>query len=404
MKAMFLRLATLVAVLPIPLSGVAQETDELTDVVVTGYGTSIEEAKRNAFRAAVEAVVSMYVDATTHVRNGELIENEVLSYSAGLIEKSVLIGEPEKTETGIFFVKIMATVKKHQVRERLRALPVVNVQLDGESLFARMASAQDNLADAEAMIQSVLARHAACVVAEAVPGKNGHSPLDINPKTGEVSANVRVRIDMARYAQFVSDVLGKLGPMAQGKKRMRCKESERREYQANGKFFLEFPFEDTLVVVENFRTGVATGLQFNRNFMDCISRDLKTGSLAFEVVLKARDGSEVAMKEMPLDERMGEDPWNKFRVSLFAGGILLDNWRIGKDCGVGLIAPVFGAAGNVTWNIEGKVHVDIGNAGATEKTFCVPLGRFRAEELQVLPGMEIKIGHMKDGLFEEYVP
>ena len=151
---MFLRLATLVAVLPIPLSGVAQETDELTDVVVTGYGTSIEEAKRNAFRAAVEAVVSMYVDATTHVRNGELIENEVLSYSAGLIEKSVLIGEPEKTETGIFFVKIMATVKKHQVRERLRALPVVNVQLDGESLFARMASAQDNLADAEAIIQS----------------------------------------------------------------------------------------------------------------------------------------------------------------------------------------------------------------------------------------------------------
>lgn len=400
-----LALATLVALLLLPLAVAAQNADgDFADIVVTGFGTTIEEAKKNAFRSAVEAIVNNYVDAATLIRNGELIEDEVLSYSAGLIEKAIPVGEPKKTVEGLFYVKIKATVKKLQIRERLRALPAVNVPLDGESLYARMVSAQDNLADGEAMIRSVLARHAACVVAEAVPGKNGHSPLDIDPGTGEVFANVRVRIDTARYAHFVGEVLDKIGPMAQGKMRVRCKESDRREYQANGKFFLEFPFEDTLAVVENYRTGATTVLQFNRNFMDCISRNLKTGSLAVEVVLKARDGSEMAMKAMPLDKRLDDDTRTNFRVSLFAGGILLHDSHIGRDCGIGLIAPVFGADGYVTWNTAGMVLVRIDHEGETEKTFRVPLGRFQTEELETLSNMEIKIGHMKDGTFEEYVP
>lgn len=168
----------------------------------------------------------MSVDATTIVENDELIEDEILTYSAGMIEQSSLLGEPQKSAGGIYSVKIKATVKKGRIEEKLHAIPAVSVALDGESLFARMASAQDNLADGEAMIQSVLARHAACVVAEAVPGENGHSPLDIDPKTGEVSANIRVRIDMAQYARFVQEVLDKLGPMATGKMRVTCKESQ----------------------------------------------------------------------------------------------------------------------------------------------------------------------------------
>lgn len=223
------------ASLLIPFAALAAEAAQLVDVVATGHGSTVREATKAALRAAVEQVVGTIVDATTLVENNELIEDEILQYSAGMIESSKTIGEPKKSDDGFYTVKVKATVKKGQVEEKLRTASAVNVTLNGADLFARMTAAQDNLADAEAMIKDVLAKHLACVVAEAVPGENGKSPLDLDPKTGEVFANVRVRIDMAKYRQFVKEVLEKLGPMAEKK----------RNYQAGkgDSFHLDFnPF------------------------------------------------------------------------------------------------------------------------------------------------------------------
>ena len=103
------------------------------------------------------------------------------------------------------------------LEEKLRVASAVNVALDGADLFARITYAKDNLSDAEAMIKSVLAKHIGCVVAEAIPGKNGTSTIDVDPKNGEIFANVRVRIDQAKYVQFATEVVEKLGMMAEVK-------------------------------------------------------------------------------------------------------------------------------------------------------------------------------------------
>lgn len=340
----------------------------------------------------------MSVDASTRVENDELIEDQILTYSSGMIVKSSPIGEPRKTADGIYSVKIKATVKKAQIAEKLRAISSANVALDGESLFARMVSAQNNLSDGEAMIRSVLARHAACVVAEAVPGENGHSPLDIDPKTGEVFANVRIRIDMAKYAQFAQEVIGKLGPMAKRKLRVKCKASETEEYRANGNFCVRYPPGDTLVVVENFRTGVATCLQFERNFMECVSRSLNTGSIAFEVVLKAKDGTEMAVKEMPADERCRHmDGYHTdFWISIFG-----KYFRSKEGGEMGLIAPVFGATSYSGYWERKNVNVILpSDAGKTSQTYRVSLGRFQVDELKSFGNLEIRIGHMTEEGFE----
>ena len=162
----------------------ARGAEQLVDVVSTGYGTTVREATKAALRSAVEQVVGTMVDATTLVENDKLIEDEILTYSAGMIASAKTVGEPKKSADGIFTVKLKTSVKKGKLEEKLRAASTVNIALDGADLFARMTAAKDNLADAEAMIKSVLAKHIDCVIAEPISGKNGKSPIDLDPKTG----------------------------------------------------------------------------------------------------------------------------------------------------------------------------------------------------------------------------
>ncbi len=176
----------------------AQGAGQLIDVVATGYGTTVDEAKKVANRSAVEQVVGTMIEAEAIVKNNELIDDTILRYSPGMISASTIIGSPKKSADGIYVVKVKATVKKTGLQEKLRALPALNVKLDGEELSARMTFAKDNLADAEAMIRAILAKHIGCVVVERVSGKNGKSDIDLDPETGEAFANVRVHIDQAK--------------------------------------------------------------------------------------------------------------------------------------------------------------------------------------------------------------
>lgn len=70
----------------------AQGTGEYVDVVSTGYGTTVREATKAALRSAVESVVGTMVDATTLVENDKLIEDEILTYSAGMIAATKIMG------------------------------------------------------------------------------------------------------------------------------------------------------------------------------------------------------------------------------------------------------------------------------------------------------------------------
>jgi len=68
----------------------AKGQEQLVDVVATGYGTTVREATSAALRSAVEQVVGTMIDATTIVENDKIIEDEILSHSAGMECKSIL--------------------------------------------------------------------------------------------------------------------------------------------------------------------------------------------------------------------------------------------------------------------------------------------------------------------------
>ena len=369
----------------------AQKADQLVDVIAVGVGMTQDEAHKAADKAAVEQVVGTMVDATTLVENDELVENKILTYSPGLIAESKIIGTPKKNANGLVTLKVKATVRKTALREKLAAAKLVSVAIDGESLWAQAVSAQDNLANAEAMIKDVLTKHTACVVAEPIPGRIGKSPLDYDPKTGEVFANVRVRIDQAKYTQFTNEVVEKIGPMAMKKIRINSKGRGDR-YKPDGYFAFSWNHEDyRFLVMTSFKTGAAVAFQLDKDKLNAIVSCLDTGSLAVEAALHDAQGCEIANSHVALcKERRGTDKDDRMYLSIFA---LEEDY---KDDQWGFVMPFYATdhqliAQNIWSGVEGT------SAG----TFRISLGTFSPKELKSIGKLEIKVGHMKGDQFIE---
>lgn len=392
MKHLFL--AALAALL-LPLAAFAADDNSLVEVFATGVGTTQEAAMKAADRAAVEQVVGRMVDATTLVENDELVEDRILTYSAALIADSKIVGTP-KSADGLITVKVKATVKKTALREKLVAAKILEVELDGESLWAQAISAQDNLADAEAMIKDVLAKHLACVVTEEIPGKNGKSTIDYDPKTGETFANVRVHVDMAKYRQFVKEVLDKLGPMAEKKDSVKATIARQRDnYDGKGEFAYKAPdggsLEKGLVVMENPKTGSATVLWFDDNLWEAIVSGVDTGSIAVEAIVKDKTGDEISSRSAAVDKR--DESGNTTAVSsLFSGG----KNKYGSPYKTALVVPFFGAETPAF-----QTEISCWTAGTDDTVLRIPLGTFTADELKAAGKLQIRLGHLKNGQFVE---
>ncbi len=378
--------ASAMAVIAIVSAVFAQGQDQLVDVVATGYGTTVREAKKAALRSAVEQVVGTMVDATTLVENDKLIEDEILTYSAGMIASSKAIGEPKKSADGIYTVKVKASVKKSQLQEKLRATSAVNVALDGADLFARMTAAKDNLADAETMIKAVLAKHKDCVVAEAIPGKNGKSPIDLDPKTGEVFVNVRVRIDQAKYTQFANEVVEKITPMAIKTIKVQAKGEGDKGYKPDETIrycydLKAYPF----LIMTSLRTGTATAFQLEKNAFNAIKSCLDTGSIAVAATLYDAQGTEIAESSIALSKDRREEH-RRYDLSMFA-------------CTekIGFIMPFYAASPSYLFSF-GKVTF---RRGQLFGTFQISLGKFSPEEMKSFGNIKIKVGHMKGNQFSE---
>lgn len=387
----------------------AVENGQLVDVVATGYGSTVREATKAALRTAVEQVVGTMIDATTLVENDKLIEDEILTYSAGMVESTKVIGEPKKSEDGIYSVKIKATVKKKLLEEKLKATSTVNVSLDGADLFARMTAAKDNLADAEAMLKALFDKnkYTGCLIAEAQSGKDGTQAIELDPITGELFVNIRVRIDQTKYTRFANEIVEKLDKMAFKKIKLHNLNSRSRQEKTRSIATVSFKktsisgverkgddFADvyayhynynsyhyvcSLLVVTNCKTGSAIVYQLDKNLQDAISPCFDTGSLTIAVTLYDVQGEEVVNRFVPLcPERLEH---NNKAASIFA-----------KGYNFFCVVPFYDASIFDPSTIK---------SGRSADSLRISLGKFKAEELKSVCDLKIKVGHMKGSQFTE---
>jgi hypothetical protein len=88
-------------------------------VIGQGAGTTEDEALKDAFRDAVWQAVGAVVDAETVVKNDDVISEEVLTHSDGLISRYGVIST--KTNSGLHRTKIQAVVERRKLIQKLQA-------------------------------------------------------------------------------------------------------------------------------------------------------------------------------------------------------------------------------------------------------------------------------------------
>lgn len=137
-------------------SALSEGPEKIDKVLASGMGTTIDNARKNALRAAVERVVGTYLLSDTIVQNSELINDQILTYSGGYIKESREIWA--KRDGDLFVVQIEAVVASSRIRRKLVDLNIAIRKVDGGSLFAEAATKIDEKKDGAALLAKVTAK------------------------------------------------------------------------------------------------------------------------------------------------------------------------------------------------------------------------------------------------------
>jgi hypothetical protein len=163
-------------------------------VEASGVGKNAEAALKNALANAVQQAVGAYVDQKTLIQNEAVIEDKILSVSAGFVQKYRELRPPRERSDGLWEAAIRAVVKKGEVGTALRSAGVMRVEADGRASWARQVTQIKGREDAMALIEKLVPE----LLANLVQGRIvGHSNTE-DPKTGEQlkHVNIEYRINM----------------------------------------------------------------------------------------------------------------------------------------------------------------------------------------------------------------
>ena len=130
------------------------EAATVIEVVVEGVGVTSQQALKDAFRSAVRQVVGTVVDAKTLVKNDELIDDQVLTYSDGFVKQHRVL--KESNVDGLFRVRISAHVQRRSLVMKLQAANITVKKIDGESMFGDIATQLQAKNDSAALVRNAL--------------------------------------------------------------------------------------------------------------------------------------------------------------------------------------------------------------------------------------------------------
>ena len=174
-------------------------------VTAQGVGTSPREALEDAFREAVRQVVGLVVDAKTLVKNDELIEDKVLTYSDGFVKGYKKLSETRRK--GLVRIKITAVVERRSVVMKLKAANITVKRLKGKGLFAKALTDLEAKKNTAALLTKALVEFPTLVTAKQV----GKPTFD--QAASEIVIDVLLKVDAKAYTSHqkrLEEVLAKI--------------------------------------------------------------------------------------------------------------------------------------------------------------------------------------------------
>jgi len=145
-------------------------------------------------------VVGEVVDAETLVKDDEIVNDQVLTYSDAYIPKHTKVSE--RNEGGLFRVTIRAVVERRKLVVKLKAANVALKGMDGQSMFGNIVSQLENEKDAAAVLRSALEGFPQnCVTAEVL---GEPKILQKDEQKATLRFQVQVRTDLNAYRSFAT--------------------------------------------------------------------------------------------------------------------------------------------------------------------------------------------------------
>jgi hypothetical protein len=171
------------------------EKDDSIEVIANGSGLTAEEALADAFRDAVRQAVGVLVDATTKIKNDELIEDKVLTLSNGFIKSHTK--KSERKEKGIIKIRIQAKVERGKLLEKLTEFKITSTEVDGLAEKVKALTRAEIKKQATELIKEALTGLPRALVAEA--------KKDLSPDgEGQCVVEIQVKADRKRYQTFTA--------------------------------------------------------------------------------------------------------------------------------------------------------------------------------------------------------
>jgi hypothetical protein len=84
-------------------------TDKTVTLTVSGTGKTLEEAKTNALRSAIEQAFGAFISSKTEILNDNLVKDEIVSVTNGNIQKFEIVSQVEVPNIG-YAITLSATV------------------------------------------------------------------------------------------------------------------------------------------------------------------------------------------------------------------------------------------------------------------------------------------------------
>mgnify|MGYP000512706320 CR=1 FL=1 len=87
----------------------SQSTENIVTLTTSGTGKTIEEAKNNALRSAIEQAFGAFISSKTEILNDEIVSDQITSVASGNIQ-SFEIRSQEKLSDQLYGITIYSVV------------------------------------------------------------------------------------------------------------------------------------------------------------------------------------------------------------------------------------------------------------------------------------------------------
>lgn len=123
-------------------------------IEVEGVGASSAQARSNGFRLAVESALGSLISSEAEVQNGRINRDEIISYSAGFVDKFEIIQTQSVLEG--YAVSMRVWVRRSALADRLLNKSEVAGQVDGPRASVQLDTLNQERATGDALVLSVL--------------------------------------------------------------------------------------------------------------------------------------------------------------------------------------------------------------------------------------------------------